>query len=510
MRVFITAVAGTGMGSLAGLLKELGHDVAGSDVAFHPPMGPALRSWGVTLLEGFSREHLLGMAHGGKPPEVVVVGNVCNKDNPEAIAAEELGIPRIHLADALQRFALPHTSPLVVSGTHGKTTTTGLCAHLLQATGKDPGYLIGGIPESVGRSFHPAGRRKLVGSAGQLSQRATPFVIEGDEYDTAFWEKTAKFLHYRAETAILTSIEHDHIDIYPTAQSYEAAFERFVAQLPKNGLLVAFAGDPKVAALAKGAPCEVAFYGLQDDAAAGLPLHYMAAPVLHNDRGTSFDFYVGGVLAGRYLCPLLGDHNLRNCLAALAVCAQGYGVPLAELKQPLAAFRGIKRRQQLLGRPGGVAVYDDFAHHPTAVRETLRGLRQAHPAGRLIVIFEPRSATACRNMHQTEYAAAFDAATDVLLAPVGRKNLPADEQLDVLLLARTIASAPRKTSHHAPTPQAPRAVAKSSVDELIDEAMQLARPGDTIAILSNGAFDGIHGKLVEALSASPTLTGEST
>ncbi len=500
MRVFITAVAGTGMGSLAGLLVELGHDVAGSDTAFLPPMGPALAEWGVRLFQGFDGAHLEGMAHHGQLPELVVVGNVCRKDNPEAVRALELCIERVHIGDALKRFALTGTSPLVVAGTHGKTTTSSLCAHLLTRTGFEPGYLIGGIPCASGRGFRSAGKRTLAKTGTHAGMRRTPFVLEGDEYDSAFWEKTAKFLHYGAEVAIVTSVEHDHIDIYPTFESYADAFRKLIAGLPAQGLLVAFAGDATVVDLAKDAPCEVVYYALENDDCGKVAPHYYALVAERTEQGTTFDLFVGGVLAGRYLCPLPGDYNLRNALAALAVCAHGYGAPLRALMEPLARFEGVKRRQELLGTPGGVFVFDDFAHHPTAVRETLQGMRCSRPKGKLLAVFEPRSATACSTLHQEAYTSAFDAASHVLLAPVGR-SLPKTERLDVTRLVREMNAGRAGTDPTNP----PFAEHLSTVEALAHRACSLATPGDSIVVLSNGSFGGIHAKLLEALSTSKVL-----
>lgn len=499
MRIFVTGVAGTGMGSLAGLLKELGHDVAGSDVAFDPPMGPALREWGVRLFEGFNAEHLSGAnTFAGLRPEISIIGNVCRADNVEAVAATELGIERLHIADALRRFALSGTSPLVVAGTHGKTTTSSLCAHLLRGAGLDPGYLIGGVPASLGRSFHAAGKRQLT-SAGRTTRRAAPFVLEGDEYDTAFWEKTAKFLHYKADVAIVTSIEHDHIDIYPREEDYLEAFSNFCASLPETGLLIAYAGDAKVVEVSKQASCEVAYYALQGENTHGASPHWLCAPATETKEGITFDLFAGGVMAGRFLCPLSGRHNLRNAVAALAAGAQGYGVPLAALVAPLAEFRGVKRRQELIGTPRGVSVYDDFAHHPTAVRETLAGLRRRHPKGKLIAVFEPRSATACRSLHQEAYASAFDAATHVVLPPVGRSGLTDEEKLDVRRLCADLAA---RQAHGKPL----ESVHLPDVAAIVSHLVTLAEPGDTVAILSNGAFGGIHRKLLTALGESTPET----
>lgn len=487
MRVHIVAVSGTAMGSLAGLMTELGHEVTGSDTAFYPPMGPALRSWGVRCFEGFSAEHL-----DEAKPELVIVGNVCRRDNPEVVAAKARNCELLHVADALARFALPGTSSVVVAGTHGKTTTSTLTAHLLDRAGLGPGFLIGGVPKSLGRSFRAAGPRRLGslgGRAAAAPSRRTPFVLEGDEYDTAFWEKTAKFLHYEAEVAVVTSLEHDHIDIYPTMDSYRAAFERFVSELPEDGLLIACAADPEVVRVAERSRAPVAWYALEGQSTHGMAPHWLAAPAQSDATGTSFDLFAGGVLAGRYVCPLPGRHNVLNATAALAVAAQGFGVPLRSLVEPLASFEGVKRRQELLGAPDGVSVYDDFAHHPTAVRETLSALRSRHPEGRLFAVFEPRSATACRRLHQAEYERAFESADEVLLAPVGRSELADDQKLDVPLLARTL------SGHGKPAQALP------DVDAILAALTEGARPGDVVAILSNGAFGGIHARLLAALTA---------
>jgi UDP-N-acetylmuramate: L-alanyl-gamma-D-glutamyl-meso-diaminopimelate ligase len=251
MRIHIVGVAGTGMGSLAGLLKELGHDVSGSDLAFDPPMGPALAAWGIRCLAGFSAEHL------NPAPDLVVIGNVCRKDNPEARAAIDGGLPYTHIAGALQRFVLEKSKPLVIAGTHGKTTTTSLAAWLLEAAGLAPGFLVGGIPKNFDRGFRaPKTRLPVAGSEG-ASERP-PFVLEGDEYDTAFFEKTAKFLHYRAEVLVVTSIEHDHIDIYPNEESYLGAFRQLLRNMAPSGLVVANGSDARVVSTVRAhAPCEV-------------------------------------------------------------------------------------------------------------------------------------------------------------------------------------------------------------------------------------------------------------
>ncbi|HTQ04262.1 MAG TPA: Mur ligase family protein [Polyangiaceae bacterium] len=483
MNIHVVAVAGTGMGALAGLLVELGHRVSGSDTAFDPPIGPELDAWGVRTLRGFDPAHL-------EPrPDLVVVGNVCRPNNPEARAAIDGGLDVTHIAGALARFALAGTSPLVVAGTHGKTTTTSLAAWLLDQTGFAPGFLIGGLPKGFARGFRAAKAPRRLGAAERPARR-TPFVIEGDEYDTAFFEKTAKFLHYAPEVAILTSIEHDHVDIYPTLASYLDAFERFVALVPKSGLIVANAADENVVRVVeKHARAEVAWYALADEPTHGMPPHWLAAPAGSDARGQAFDLYAGGVACGRLALALPGRHNLKNAVAALGAVAQGFGARLADLGPALASFEGVRRRQDLIGTPREAFVYDDFAHHPTAVRETLAALRARHPGARLFAVFEPRSATACRRMHQAEYATAFDAADDVLLPPLGRANVAPGEALDLDELARALVERGR------------RAARFDSVDAIVSELARSVRPGDVVALLSNGAFGGIHAKLLKSLGA---------
>jgi UDP-N-acetylmuramate: L-alanyl-gamma-D-glutamyl-meso-diaminopimelate ligase len=487
MKIHVVAVAGTGMGALAGLLVELGHDVSGSDVAFDPPIGPALAEWGVKTLTGFDPSHLTPR------PDLVVIGNVCRPQNPEARAAIDGNLPYTHIAGALDRFVLQAASPLVVAGTHGKTTTSSLAAWLLDGAGFRPGFLIGGLPKNFPRSFR-APRHELERRlpTGDKPLRRPPFVIEGDEYDTAFFEKTAKFLHYRAEVVILTSIEHDHVDIYPTLDNYLEAFHKLLGRLPESGLLVANAADPLVRRVvdeALGEDPRVAWYALEGDDVAGKPPHWLAAPAIFSPEGTTFDLFAGGVLAGRYVLPMPGRHNLRNAVAALAAAAQGYGAKLKDVGPALARFEGVRRRQDLIGIPRGITVYDDFAHHPSAVRETLRALRQKHPQGKLIAVFEPRSATACRNLHQREYVECWDEADEVLFAPLGRDNLPAEQRLDLAAVVTQLV-ARKRLARQLP-----------SIDAILEALCESSSPGDTIALLSNGAFGGIHSKLLARLEA---------
>ncbi len=490
MHVHFIAVAGTGMGSVAGLFRAAGHRVTGSDVSFHPPMGPALERWGIETMVGFDARHL------APRPDLVVVGNVCRKDNPEARAAIDGGMTVRSMCHALAEQILDGTSPLVVAGTHGKTTTTALAAWLLSAAGKEPGFLVGGLPKNFPTSFQlPAGfgakRLPLAGGRKSDTLRSPAFVIEGDEYDTAFFEKTPKFWHYRPEVAILTSIEHDHVDIYPDEAAYLAAFHGFVERLPPHGLLVAYCGDARVVEVVnQAARVPVAWYAVEGDDYHGQPPHWLIAPAVSDSTGQSFDLYVGGTLATRSAMQLSGRHNLANAAAAIAAVCQGYGVSVTTALSVLTRFEGVARRQELRGEPRGIRVYDDFAHHPTALRETLRGLRARHPEGRLFAVYEPRSATACRALHQQAYIEAFEAATDVVLAPLGR-SVAVGEALDLERLVREL----KLRGGRAATPPSNDAILALIVDE--------ARPGDTVVLLSNGAFGGIVERVVTALGDAP-------
>jgi UDP-N-acetylmuramate: L-alanyl-gamma-D-glutamyl-meso-diaminopimelate ligase len=455
------------MGALATLFRARGVRVTGSDVAFDPPIGPALREAGVECMTGYDASHL------DPAPDLVVIGNAIRKDNAEARAAEEKDLRRTSMSGALRDHFLRGRRPVVVCGTHGKTTTSSLCAWVLDRAGKEPGFFIGGIPKSFGVGA-------AIGYAERsLTKKPAPFVVEGDEYDAVYWHKQPKFYDYvgvgRDDIAIVTSIEHDHIDIYPTEASYDAAFIGLYERVPDEGLVVVDISQRRALELArKHAKARVVTYGLDPSA------EWSGALAADG----TFDVFAGGSACGRFSMQLPGAHNVRNALAAIAMAAEGFGVAPSTSKAALASFEGVKRRQELLGEPGGVFVYDDFAHHPTAVDETLRALRKKHPRGSLVAIFEPRSAPACRNIHQAAYVGAFEAADRVLLAPLGRTNVPEAERLDLAKLARDLGS---------------KARVAASVDEIVSDAASNAKRGDVIAVLSNGAFGGIHALLTHEL-----------
>jgi len=471
VHVHLVGVAGTGMGALAGLLRSAGHRVTGSDTAFHPPMGEALERWGIETRPGWDARNVADR------PDLVVVGNVCRADNVEARAARELGLRTTSMPGALEELFLDRREGWVVAGTHGKTTTTALLAFLLDRLGRAPGFLVGGIPKDWPESFRAA-------------PEGAPFVIEGDEYDSAFFEKTPKFWRYRPRRVILTSIEHDHIDIYPDLAAYRAAFAGLIERIPPDGTLVAFAGDPEVRALARRARCRVVHYGLQGDDWGDVAPEWVGAPIAAQGGMQPFDLFVGGSSAGPVLSPLAGAHNVRNTLAALALVTEAAGGPvvLRDLFSALRTFRGVRRRQDRIGEARGVVVYDDFAHHPTAVRETTAALRARHPEGKLIAVFEPRSATACRALHQAAYAEAFHAADLAILAPLGRGNVAPEERLDVAAVAEAIRAG------------GGAALAPADRDAVLAAIVEAARPGDTVLLMSNGDFGGMPDRLLAALA----------
>lgn len=463
MHVHLIGVAGTGMSALASLLTDSGHRVSGSDTAFDPPVGPYLNQLGIECLQGWNPDNL------DTNPDLVVVGNVCRRDNPEARRARERRLRTVSMPEALRALLLEKRAPFVVAGTHGKTTTSTLTAYLLRSVGIDAGFFIGGIPANFDRS-------------SELGAEAAPFVIEGDEYDSAFFEKTPKFWHYQPASAILTSIDYDHIDIYSSEETYLDAFRRFVALIPEEGWLFAWAGDPNVRKVAKAAKCQVRFYALDGDDCGDIQPMWLGMPA----PGGSMDLFGGGSLCGRAALPLIGKHNARNTVAALALASEAAGAPLDRLIAALPGFRGSKRRQELVGVTNGIHVYDDFAHHPTAVRETLTGFRE-RTSGRLIAVFEPRSATASRRLHQQAYPDAFASADVSILAPVGRNEIAAEDKLDIEAIAEAIRERGRG------------AQACASVDEAVEAAAREAKPGDTIVVMSNGRFEDAPDRILLAL-----------
>jgi UDP-N-acetylmuramate: L-alanyl-gamma-D-glutamyl-meso-diaminopimelate ligase len=481
-RVHFIAVGGTGMGSLAGLLKARGIEVTGSDKALYPPMSTALADWGIPVVEGFDPANLSGAPFGSeRDPDLVVIGNAVRRDNPEAGAAIESGLPYRSFSDALYELAMAHKHRVVVSGTHGKTTTTSMIASLLLATGRDPSLLVGGISLDFGGSFREG--------------EGAHFVVEGDEYDTAFFDKTPKFLHYHPQTLVVTSVEFDHADIYRDLEHVKSAFRELVLGMPEEGTIVADWGYANVREVVEGAPCRVLRYGVVEGGAgpsAVGALDWYAAGLSAGEEGAGFELAVPGAEPTRASLPMHGAFNIANAVAALAVL-DTLGVPLAEGVAALRGFRGVKRRQEVRGEAAGVTVVDDFAHHPTAVRGSVAALRARHPGRRLIAVFEPRTNTSRRAIFQAQYAEAFGGADHVIVRRVPDEPIysatgePSElfsaDELVANLLGRGIS-----------------AEAFDEVDDIVADRARESRSGDVILVMSNGDFGNIWEKLLAALA----------
>jgi UDP-N-acetylmuramate: L-alanyl-gamma-D-glutamyl-meso-diaminopimelate ligase len=461
-RIHLIGICGTAMGTLAAMLKARGHDLRGSDQHVYPPMSDFLRQQGITLLEGYKPEHI------SRDLDLVVVGNAISRGNPELEEVLDRKIRYCSLPEAVRDHFLWGARSVVIAGTHGKTTTTSLAGWLLTHGGADPSVLIGGIAENFEGSFRLGGGRE--------------FVIEGDEYDSAFFDKTAKFLKYLPDIAVISNIEFDHADIYPDLDAIRLAFRRFVNLVPRRGLLLLGADNADALALREQAYCRVETFGLSDGAT------WQAHDLRVGEMSTRFSLRREGTPVGAFEVPMLGAYNVRNAVAAIGV-GIAVGVDTDTLAEGLRKFRGVRRRMQLRGTAAGVMVYDDFAHHPTAIEETLAGVRSAHPSRRIWAIFEPRSATSCRRIFQDDFARALGRADRVILPAVFRSTLPDEQRLS----AEAVVADLRQSGVDADyIPQ---------TDEIVRVVARQARPGDLVIVMSNGGFDNIHQRLLDALGA---------
>jgi UDP-N-acetylmuramate: L-alanyl-gamma-D-glutamyl-meso-diaminopimelate ligase len=461
-RIHLIGICGTAMGTLAAMLKARGHDVRGSDQHVYPPMSDFLRQQGITLLEGYRPENIASEL------DLVVIGNAISRGNVELEEVLDRKIRYCSLPEAVRDQFLWAARSIVVAGTHGKTTTTSLTGWLLTHGGADPSVLVGGIAENFDGSYRLGGGRE--------------FVIEGDEYDSAFFDKTAKFLKYLPDIAVVNNIEFDHADIYPDLDAIRLAFRRFVNLVPRRGLLLLGADNADALALAKYAHCRVETFGLNDGAT------WQAHDLRVSAESTAFSVRRDGVPTGAFEVPMLGAYNVRNALAAIAVGA-AVGLDTDTMADGLRKFRGVRRRMQHRGTESGVMVYDDFAHHPTAIEETLVGVRSAHPHRRIWAIFEPRSATSCRRIFQSDFARALGHADRVILPAVFRSTLPEDERLSTEGVITDLANAGVDARYIPQT------------DEIVRTVSREAKDGDLVIVMSNGGFDNIHQKLLDALAA---------
>jgi UDP-N-acetylmuramate: L-alanyl-gamma-D-glutamyl-meso-diaminopimelate ligase len=467
--VHIMGIGGTAMAALAGMLHDAGHKVTGSDGRkVYPPMSDYLASMGIEPIEGYEARNLDGK------PDLVVVGNVIRASYAEAEALLASDIPYMSFPQLLGERFLEARHSIVVAGTHGKTTTTALTAWLLDAAGRDPGFLVGGVVANFARTA----RR---GSGPE-------FVVEGDEYDTAFFDKGPKFLHYKPRTAILTSVEFDHADIYRDLPHYMDSFRKLVALLPSDGCLVARWDHDSVVEVAEKCPCEVRRYGRGQD---------WDGVIEEVDTSTGqmrFSVLQDGRKFGTFSSILVGEHNLYNQVAAVAALTRR-GLTAAQLSAGFSTFRGIKRRQEVIGEPAQVTVIDDFAHHPTAVKVTLEALRLRFGGRRLWAIFEPRSNTSRRALFQAAYAEAFDAADLVVISPPrDLERIAEGERFDADQLVGQLRARGSEAFvwGNGPSPEA-------GAEEIASCVALNTLPGDVVAVLSNGGFGGLHGRLLQHL-----------
>jgi UDP-N-acetylmuramate: L-alanyl-gamma-D-glutamyl-meso-diaminopimelate ligase len=450
------------MATLAALLKSRGHEVRGSDQNVYPPMSVFLEKQGIATLQGYHAEHIT------PDLDLVVVGNAISRGNPELEEVLDRKIRYCSLPEAIRDNFLWGARSIVIAGTHGKTTTTSLTGWLLAYGGADPSVFIGGIAENFDGSYRIGGGRE--------------FVIEGDEYDSAFFDKTAKFLKYLPDIAVVSNIEFDHADIYPNLDAIRQAFHRLVNLVPRRGLLLLGADNADALALRDRARCRVETFGLSDGA------DWQAHDLRPAENATSFSVRRGGQPAGSFEVPLLGAYNVRNALAAIAVAA-AVGLNTDTMSDGLRKFKGVRRRMEHRGTAGGVAVYDDFAHHPTAIQETLAAVRSAYPDRRVWGIFEPRSATSCRRVFQSDFVRALSNADLVVLPAVFRSTLPEDERLSAEQIVDELKQS-GVDARYIP-----------AVDDIVRTVSKEARSGDLVIVMSNGGFDNIHQRLLSALGA---------
>lgn len=467
--IYLMGICGTAMASMAGILKDKGFKVSGSDSRPYPPMSTQLESMGITIKTPYQAQNL------NPQPDFVIVGNVISANNPEAVEMMNLQIPYSSLPKTLGDLILKEHDTICISGTHGKTTTTAMMAWVLENAQKKPGFLIGGIPKNFNLSF-------------RNPEKNSPFfVIEGDEYDTAFFDKVPKFVHYRPKHVILTSIEFDHADIYQDLEAVKSAFRRLLKLIPINGSLIFHEKERNIKDMLDDTNTNNIYsYGFEK---INNERHARCEVIQISEIQTDFKVIFKGQTLGPYELHQPGDYNILNATAVI-LQAHLLGIANEVIQSSFAQFQGVKRRQEILGEPGGRLVIEDFAHHPTAVGETLKGIKRKYPQKKLIAIFEPRSATSRRKVFQKDYALAFQSAEKVhLMQPYEAEKIPADERFSVDELIQDL----NKTKSQ------PWAVSHTSVDSIVTDVNKESKAGDLIVIMSNGGFDGIYGKLINAL-----------
>ncbi len=463
MHIYFIGICGSAMGNAALLMRELGHEISGSDDNIYPPMSLLLQEKGITILPGYLAKNLDNFEG------TVVIGNAMSRGNEEVETVLERRLPFVSMAELLKREVIQGKTSIVVSGTHGKSTTSSLLAWVLQSSGREPSFLIGGVPENFGQGYQARPESEFV-------------VLEGDEYDTAFFDKRSKFLHYLPTTLIINNVEFDHADIFNSLDEIKLAFRRLTLLVPRNGLIIANADDNNVMEVVGDSPAPVLTFGTSDKA------DVCASNIEYTAHSSIFSIHTKGQPEHRFEISLLGEFNIRNALTVIAA-ARHHGISDEEIQQAFLMFKSIKRRMEFKGEFGGVRVYDDFAHHPTAIRSTLHALRQKYPSERIIAIFEPRSNTTRRNIFQKELAECFHDADIIFISQIARLNLLAPEdRLDPEQVMNDLKSMGKEAYY------SPNAVS------IAMDVTQIAKRGDVAIVMSNGSFGGIHDLLKEALT----------
>ena len=459
--IHLMGICGTGMSSLAGILKDAAYHVTGSDQNIYPPMSDFLKELSIQVLEGYAAENLHPV------PDLVIVGNVITKHNPEAVELARLNTPYLSLPQALRHFAIGNKKSIVPCGTHGKTTTSALTAWILEKAGMDPGFMIGGIPNNFRSNFRLGNGRF--------------FVVEGDEYDTAFFDKGPKFLHYNPFITILTGIEFDHADIYQDLDHVIESFRRLIRLIPSDGLLIVNGDDPVSEIQSRNAKCPVITYGFSQGS------QWKPVDILFEEDQTQFAVLKNDREYMTVSTPLYGRHNISNLLSTL-VLADSLGIEKSVLYEAMETFKGIRRRQEIKGKKRGILVLDDFAHHPTAVKETIRAVKEKHKTRRLIAVFEPRSNSSRRDIFQEKYALSFDMADLILIPePPLMAKIPPNERFSSRKLVEDLRDKGLEAFYCPDS------------DDLLNQIIGQSQEGDVVLIMSNGPFDNLPQKVVDAL-----------
>ena len=459
--IYLIAICGTGMASLAGLLQKSGYLVTGSDANIYPPMSTLLKSSGIDIKSGYQRNNITADI------DQVIVGNAVSKDNPEVLAVQEKGIPYISFPEAIKKFYLKNQKSLVVTGTHGKTTTTALLSWVLHSAKRKPGFMVGGWMKNFDCN-HAIPEGKF-------------FVSEGDEYDTAFFDKGPKFLHYSPFASILTGIEFDHADIYRDLDHIKDSFRKFVNIIHPSGFLLAAFSDKNVQDVLADASCQVETYGFSSSA------DWVIGDYKFVSGKGYFTLSHQNVNVANFNLPMIGRHNIQNA-TSVAVMGLKLGLTTQEIQEGFHTFKGIKRRQEVLGVKNGVTVIDDFAHHPTAIQLTLEGIKEAYPGQRIWAIFEPRSATCKRKVFEDRLPKSFTPADLVIIADLfAPDKIDPKDRLNPELVVENINN-DGGDAYFIPDTEA-----------LINKLITECRPKDVLLIMSSGGFSGIHQKLIARL-----------